>query len=159
MPLLLSHYSSHTQPAPGIRSPGPGSRLIISGAAQPEVAWVSFGQTHSELGLVASGGRVTELLKVLEAPGADGGNPHWKIHAEAEVAASTCHRPWGSGGPRFSWAAAESTTEERGGDQRPEATPPAAVRATRVPTGGAGQGPVLSEATGRHRPRRGDLVI
>lgn len=64
--------------------------------------------------MVASGRRVAEPLKLLEAPGAGGGNPHWKIHAEAEaeVAASTCHRPWGSGGPRSSPAAAESTAEE-----------------------------------------------
>lgn len=160
MPLPLCLHSSCTQRAPGIRFRGPGGRLIfriISGGAEPEAAWVFFFffflTRPTRAGLVASGGRVAEPLKVLEAPGAGGGNPHWKIHTEAaaEVAASTCHRPWGSGGPRFSWAATESTAEELGGDRRPETAPPAAMRATRVPTGRGGPG---SFSFGSHREAR-----
>lgn len=151
-------HPPHTHPAPGIMFRGPGGRLMIRticGGAEPKATRAFWSDPH-EAGSGGTGRRVTAHLRVLEAPGAGGGNPHWKIHAEAEVAAFTCHRPCCAGGPGCA-RRVESTDQERGGDRRPETAAPAASEAG-LSQAAVNQGPLPSDATGRHRPRGGDLV-
>lgn len=108
-------HPPHTHPAPGIMFRGPGGRLMIRticGGAEPKATQAFWSDPH-EAGSGGTGRRVTAHLRVLEAPGAGGGNPHWKIRAEAEVAASTCHRPCCAGGP--------GCARSKGGERSPRA--------------------------------------
>lgn len=91
-------------------------RTICIGA-EPEPAR-AFWSDPLEAELGGTDRRVPEPLRVLEAPEAGDGNPHWKIHAEAEVAASTCHRPWCAGGPDRGERSPKSVAET--GDPKPQ---------------------------------------